>query len=56
MVFNMGARKLKQFKKFIESIDKKIYQKAAEEMESSLWYKQVGDRAKELTEIVRTTV
>lgn len=56
MVFNMGARKLRQFKKFIDSIDKKIYQKAADEMESSLWYKQVGDRAKELTQIVRTTV
>jgi lysozyme len=56
MVFNMGARKLRQFKKFIDSIDRRIYQKAAEEMKNSLWYKQVGDRAKELTEIVRTTV
>lgn len=56
MVFNMGAKKMKQFKKFIDSIDKKIYQKAAEEMKSSLWYKQVGDRAKDLTEIVRTMV
>lgn len=56
MTFNIGSNKLKQFKKFIDFIDKKSYKKASEEMEKSLWYKQVGNRAKELVDIVGTTV
>ena len=56
MTFNIGSNKLKQFKKFIDFIDNKSYKKASEEMENSLWYRQVGNRAKDLVDVVRTTV
>jgi lysozyme len=56
MTFNLGKKKLMQFRKFIQMIDQKLYREASAEMEKSLWYKQVGNRAKDLVEIVRKTV
>lgn len=48
MMFNMGYNKLSKFKKMIEAIKIKDYEKAAHEMVDSLWYNQVGSRAKRL--------
>lgn len=52
MSFNLGGR-IHQFKKFREALVSKQYDKAATEMLSSLWAKQVGNRAKELAAVIR---
>jgi lysozyme len=52
MAFNLGTDKLGQFKKFREALQKKDYQTAAKEMVDSRWYGQVGNRSKELVDIM----
>lgn len=54
MAFNMGITKLLTFTKFLNALKEKNWLKAAEEMENSKWYKQVGNRAKELVKIIRS--
>lgn len=54
MAFNMGIVKLLTFTKFLNALREKNWLKAAEEMENSKWYKQVGNRAKELVKIIRS--
>jgi lysozyme len=54
MVFNMGETKFLQFKKMIIALYGKDYELAAKEMENSLWYNQVKNRARELVEMMRT--
>mgnify|MGYP001033127608 CR=1 FL=1 len=54
MAFNMGLGGLLKFKKFLEALRNKDWEKAAQEMENSLWYKQVKGRAKELVSIIRS--
>ena len=54
MVFNLGQNKIKQFNRFINYINSKKYNSAADEMKNSSWYRQVGDRAKDLEAIVRS--
>lgn len=44
MIFNLGARGFAGFHKVIKAIEEEDWQTAAREMESSRWYKQVGDR------------
>lgn len=56
MCFNMGIRKLKQFKKMIHYIESKEWDKAADEMKDSNWFNQVGDRAVELITQMRSGV
>lgn len=56
MTFNIGPTGLKKFSKFINYVDTNQYAKAADEMKKSLWYRQVGDRAKDLESIVRSIV
>ena len=53
MLFNMGWSTLSRFKKFLAALDKKDYTEAALQMEDSVWYEQVGDRAKRLVERMR---
>jgi lysozyme len=53
MIFNMGS-KIKQFVKMWEAIEAENFELAAEEMLSSKWREQVGQRAVELAEIMRT--
>ena len=48
MCFNMGAPRLKKFKKFILAIDNQDYITAANEMLNSKWANQVGERANRL--------
>ena len=52
MSFNLG-NKIFQFKKFRAALETKQYDKAATEMLSSLWARQVGNRSKELAAIIR---
>jgi lysozyme len=53
MTFNMGFGGVLKFKKFLEALKNKDWEKAAQEMENSLWYKQTGNRARELVKIIR---
>lgn len=52
MCFNLGAQGLKEFKKFLAAVGNRDFPKAAEEMKNSVWYTQVGARAKRLYNIM----
>lgn len=52
MCFNMGWPTLSRFKKFLQALVDKDWLKAAEEMEDSKWFRQVGKRAEVLQEIM----
>jgi len=54
MTFNLGFHGLMQFKRMWAAISRKDYAAAAHEMLDSTWRKQVGARAIELAEIMRT--
>lgn len=54
MCFNLGYPKLMGFVKMWLAIEAKSWETAAEEMLDSLWAKQVGSRATELAEMMRT--
>lgn len=48
MAFNLGQTRLGKFKRMLSAINSRNYYRAALQMERSLWYKQVGNRAKRL--------
>lgn len=52
MVFNMGWPRFSQFKKFIAALEDREWDRAAYEMEDSLWFNQVGNRGKELRDMM----
>ena len=52
MLFNMGLTKVLKFKKMIAALQECDYKKASIEMLDSLWAKQVGQRAFELSELM----
>lgn len=54
MLFNLGLSRLLKFKRMFEALEKGSYTLAAAEMLDSRWAEQVGDRAKELAEMMRT--
>jgi lysozyme len=54
MCFNLGFNGLMQFKRMWKAIGKQSYSAAAREMLDSKWANQVGARAVELSEIMRT--
>ncbi len=54
MCFNLGVKGLLGFKKMIDALANKNYQRAAFEMLNSKWAEQVGQRAEVLSDIVRT--
>jgi lysozyme len=54
MAFNMGVKGLLGFHNTLRFISQKDYAQAARNMTLSLWYRQVGSRAKELVERMRT--
>ena len=56
MAFNLGIVNLSKFKKMWANITVGKYAAAADEMLDSLWAKQVGNRATELSEMMRTGV
>ena len=51
--FNLGQTRLRKFKKALTAMEKSDWDTAANEFMDSKWSKQVGNRAKELTEIIR---
>ena len=51
--FNLGQTKLRKFKKALTAMSKGEWETAADEFMDSKWSKQVGNRAKELTAIIR---
>ena len=52
MAFNLGETRLAKFKNMLLAIAKEEYQKAADQMKDSLWYRQVGNRGVELVNLM----
>jgi GH24 family phage-related lysozyme (muramidase) len=46
MIFNLGVAGFSAFRNTIQAINKQDWAAAAQQMQESLWYKQVGARAK----------
>ena len=53
MMFNMGYGRLSKFKGMKAGVDAKDWDKAADEMVDSRWYKQVTNRAQRLVDRMR---
>jgi len=53
MTFNMGRPRLSNFKKFISYINESKWLEASNEMLNSAWAKQVGPRAKRLSDRIK---
>lgn len=51
--FNLGATRLRLFKKALAAMEVADYSLSADEFMDSRWAKQVGSRAIELTEMIR---
>jgi lysozyme len=56
MCFNLGAAGLKRFHNFLIAISDRDYPRAADEMKNSIWYNQVGPRARRLYKIIKETI
>lgn len=54
MIFNLGPSRFLGFKKMLAALEAGDYEAAAREMLDSKWAQQVGRRATELAEIMRT--
>ena len=54
MVFNLGWTKFNTFRKMIAALEIRDYNTAAREALDSLWARQVGARARELAEQLRS--
>ena len=53
MCFNLGIFRFKGFKKMIAALAAGDYTKASKEMLDSMWARQVGRRARNLSEMIR---
>ena len=53
MMFNLGRPRLSKFKGMKKGVDSRDWNKAADEMVDSSWYRQVPNRAKRLVERMR---
>lgn len=56
MMFNLGPKRLLEFKKFLAAVEARDFDKAAAEMLDSRWARQVGDRAIELATMMKDGV
>lgn len=56
MAFNLGYSRLSGFKKFLTAVNSSRFAEAADEMEDSKWFKQVGQRGVRLRDAMRTGV
>jgi lysozyme len=54
MVFNMGIVRFAGFRKMLKAIQAGEWETAAFEAQDSQWFKQVGNRADEIVNILRT--
>lgn len=53
MVYNLGFPKFKTFKNTLKEIELRDYEKAAQRLEASRWYKQVKNRGKIIVGFIR---
>ena len=53
MMFNLGYNRLSKFNKFLYALKTGSYTAAADEMLDSVWAKQVGNRATQLSALMR---
>ena len=53
LIYNMGPKGLSKFTNTLKFITAEDYEAAADNLERSLWYKQVGSRARELVDRLR---
>ena len=56
MAFNMGIHNVLMFRQMLEALESGDYDKAADGMANSKWYKQVGPRAERLVVQMRSGV
>ena len=54
--FNLGQTRLRKFQKALTAMSRNDWDTAADEFMDSKWSKQVGQRAKKLTDIIRTGI
>ena len=54
MCFQLGTTRVSNFKNMLKGLEKKDYNKAADEMLDSKWKKQTPNRAKELSDMMRS--
>ena len=54
LCFNLGLTRLRGFVKALEAMSRLQYENAADEFMDSRWAEQVGNRAVEVTEMIRT--
>jgi len=54
MIFNLGIPRFKGFKKAIAAMEEKDYETAQTEFMDSRWSRQVGQRAVEVCELIRS--
>lgn len=54
MAFNLGVGGLLEFKQMLAALEEGQYEEAAKQMLMSHWALQVGDRAKRISEMMRT--
>lgn len=54
MCFNLGINRLLQFRNFLSALRDKDFERAADEMVDSAWYRQVKTRAVRLVRMMRT--
>ena len=54
MIFNLGRHRLSQFVNTLRFLKERNYAQVAKNLEQSLWFRQVGSRAVELVDRVRT--
>jgi len=50
MMFNLGQRRFRGFKKMIAAVNDGNWSEAADEMQDSRWFHQVGDRSVRLVD------
>ena len=53
MAFNLGRTRLSKFKNMVAAVNDKDYERAANEMIDSKWYRQVKTRGVELSDLMR---
>ena len=53
MAFNLGRTRLSKFKNMVAAVNDKDYERAADEMIDSKWYRQVKTRGVELSDLMR---
>ncbi len=56
LMFNIGYVKFTQFKKMIAAVKIKDFKEAAKQLRDSQWYNQVGNRGKELVNMLEKGV